>query len=54
LAAQNGHLKVVKLLIEKGADINAKNAYTETALCLAKSDNHRDIAAILEKLGAKS
>ena len=43
----------MKLLIENAADINAENAYTETALCLAKSESHREIVAILEELGAK-
>jgi len=53
IASQNGHLEIVKVLIENGADINAENAYTETALCLAKGDGHNDIVEILERLGAK-
>ena len=40
-------------ILEKGADINAENAYTETPLCLAKGDRHKDIVEILERLGAK-
>lgn len=31
----SGHLGIVKLLVENGADINAKTIYNETALILA-------------------
>ena len=35
LAAQEGNLKIVKLLVKKGANINQANAHGHTALHLA-------------------
>jgi hypothetical protein len=39
LASKEGHLEIVQYLIEKGADINAKDCYGQTALYLASEQN---------------
>jgi HEAT repeat protein len=53
-----GDTRVVELLIallrNKGADINAENAYTEKSLCIAKANDHKGIVEILKRLGVKS
>jgi len=39
MAAENGHLQVVKLLLEEGAEVNAKMADGRTATLLAKGNS---------------
>jgi ankyrin repeat protein len=39
MASENGHLKIVQYLIEKGADLNAKDYFGKTALKLASDEN---------------
>jgi ankyrin repeat protein len=51
LAAGEGHLEIVKLLLEHGADVNAKTAY-ETALHLAAEKGHLEIVKFLLEHGA--
>ena len=46
-AAYYGQKEVVKLLLEKGAIVNAKSKNGDTPLCNAKEKGHRDIAYIL-------
>jgi len=41
IAAQRGHLNVVKRLIEKGADVRKANRQGKTALEVAKDDEVR-------------
>jgi ankyrin repeat protein len=53
LAAQNGHLEVLKLLIAKGADVNAKTKDGKTALILALKNVRQIIKEPLLKAGAK-
>ena len=46
-ASQGGHKEIVKLLIEKGIDINQINKYGSNALLLASWNGHKDIVQIL-------
>ncbi|MBO4956888.1 MAG: ankyrin repeat domain-containing protein [Rickettsiales bacterium] len=49
-AARNGHVDVVNALLEKKADVNAKNDYRETPLHWAARNGHVDVVnALLEK-----
>lgn len=55
-ATNNGHMEVVKLLLDKGAEVKAKatiNNVEWTALKAAKKMGHKDIVELLEKAGAK-
>jgi ankyrin repeat protein len=52
LAAWNGHLEIVKLLLEHGADVNAKMEGLGTALHLAASNGHLEIVKLLLENGA--
>jgi len=54
-AAENGHKKVVELLIAKGADVNVKvkdETYIETPLHSAASRGHKEIVELLIVEGA--
>jgi hypothetical protein len=53
LAAYGGHLKVVNYLLEKGADLSAKDDSGETALDKAKEKGHADIVTILSNFRNK-
>ena len=52
IAAQNGHLEIVKLLIEKGADLDTKNLKGNTAIHMAIAYDYYDVAKALEAAGA--
>ena len=52
LAALYGHKKVVKILVEAGADVNAKRKDGKTALRWATEEGHRGVAKILRNAGA--
>jgi ankyrin repeat protein len=43
----------VELLIEKGADVNAKDNLGKTALMLASENGHKEIVGLLKSYGAK-
>ena len=48
-----GHIEMVKLLLEKGADVKIKNTETQsTALMEAVAGNHPDVIRILTQNGA--
>ena len=53
IATFNGYLEVVKLLVDYGVEINAKNSDGETALIEALSKGHLEIAKLLLNNGAK-
>lgn len=50
-AVQCGNLNLVKLYIEKGANIFARNTWNQSALDLAKQHNHGEIYGFLKKHG---
>ncbi|MGB6340817.1 MAG: ankyrin repeat domain-containing protein [Candidatus Aminicenantaceae bacterium] len=54
LAVRNNHKAAVALLIDKGADVNAKSKRGETPLDLAISNGHKELAEILSKHGGIS
>jgi hypothetical protein len=47
VAAENGHVEVVKLLIGLGANSNAKLANGKTALDLARENDHKAVIQVL-------
>lgn len=51
-AAALGHSDVVKLLLDKGADANAKDENRETALIMAVSKGHFEVVKLLLEKGA--
>lgn len=52
-ASGEGKLETVKLLIEKGADVNAKDKNGNTPLKNALSHGKTEIAEFLREAGAK-
>lgn len=50
---ERGDASMVKLLLEKGADINSHNDTDETALTWARKRGETDLVRFLEQLGAK-
>ena len=52
-ASANGNLKMMKLLITRGANVNVKNSSGETPLHLAARGGHLEAVQCLVKAGAK-
>ena len=52
MACQNGHEAIVSLLLEKGADVNAKNNDGWTPLHWASENGHEAIVSLLLEKGA--
>ena len=52
LACQAGHGRLIKLLLRKGADINACNSMGRTALQAAATEQHQAAVKYLRSLGA--
>jgi len=53
LAAEEGHIEAVKLLVDSGADINATDRWGGTPLQGSLKHNHTQIAKFLKKHGAR-
>ncbi|RMD79282.1 MAG: ankyrin repeat domain-containing protein, partial [Lentisphaerae bacterium] len=49
---QNGHVDVVKILLEHGADVNAKCKKGKTALMFASEKGYQEIVELLKDAGA--
>ena len=54
LAAFKGLFEIVKLLVESGADIDARNINKETPVCVSNRENHKEISEYLLEHKAKS
>ncbi|HEX4749153.1 MAG TPA: ankyrin repeat domain-containing protein [Bryobacteraceae bacterium] len=52
-AAQAGNRQMVEVLVANGAHVNARAANGQSALDLALSKGHHEVAELLEHLGAK-
>ena len=52
LACEKGHAAVVRLLVEKGADMNKADNDGSTPLSIARYQGHAEIISILEQAGA--
>lgn len=50
-AAKGGNLEIVRFLLERGADVNARNEYGKTALRLAALDHRDDVVDYLQQCG---
>lgn len=50
-AVAGGHFEISQILIEKGADIHAKDKFGRTALVYAVRNGHARIAAMLLDYG---
>ncbi len=46
--------ELIKLLLAKGADINATNKYGETALSVATKNGYHNVVEVLKARGAKN
>ena len=51
-AARTGNPRAVRVLIDRGADVNAGIRLGETALMWAASENHADVVTLLRAHGA--
>ena len=50
---QKGHVDIVKLLLEAGADINAGASGTYSPLKIAEKNGHTEVVKLLEKYQKK-
>lgn len=54
LASSKGYIEVVELLVNRGADMDAKDDEGLTALWYARRANRSDVMAFLQERGAKA
>ena len=52
-ASQEGHVDIVKFLIERGANVHAETSTQDTALTYASANGHTIICDILLQCGAQ-
>ena len=53
-AADKGHIEIVKLLIARGADVNAQDTfYQMRAIDMAMTNNHAAVVTLLLERGSK-
>ena len=50
-AAEQGLVDVLARLLEKGADVNARNRHGQTALMIAATEGHREAVTLLAAQG---
>jgi ankyrin repeat protein len=50
VAAREGHDQTVDLLIHKGADVNVKDEFGQTALIWAEREEQTEVVDIIRKL----
>ena len=54
-ASEYGHTEIVAMLLDAGADVNAKHKWGSTALQLASDNGHTEIVKLLKKaMGIKA
>ena len=49
-AAGSGHVSIVQTLLERGANIRAKDHNTWTAFVWANSEGHKDVVELLKQM----
>ena len=54
MASSNEHLDVVRLLLERGANVRLRNRNGESALNLAADTENDDVINMLKRAGAKA
>lgn len=52
IAAASGYVQITRVLIESGADVNARTANLSTPLSFAVVNNHQETAELLRSAGA--
>jgi ankyrin repeat protein len=52
IATDNGHIEIVKLLIQAGVDVNTKDRYGNSALMIAVYKSNLELVNLLIKEGA--
>ena len=52
-ASENGHINVVRLLIDAGAKVNVKDRKDKTALTYASEEKHKNVVSLLKAAGGK-